>query len=184
MPFEKKTWKNRQTQHPNRRKLTKVSGDNYDVTRAEGTVTEQGDMFNAQNMNDLETRIESGLNGKFNKDDAADYIVKVGEQPVGNVGWNYIKFNSGRVIMSGYFAEDMQYTSSFLGGYVSPAKTMTYPFTVYSAHGTSSVSSSALAFPIDTSIYESNASIVFCSNYNGNVNTRGSVLIFGYWKRV
>lgn len=67
MPFEKKTWKNRQTQHPNRRKLTKVSGDNYDVTRAEGTVTEQGDMFNAQNMNDLETRIESGLNDKLSK---------------------------------------------------------------------------------------------------------------------
>ena len=31
----------------------------YDITRAEGTVTQTGDAFSAENMNDLETRISN-----------------------------------------------------------------------------------------------------------------------------
>lgn len=64
MAFNKKTWTDRNTEYPGRRKLTKVSGeeDTYDVTRAEGTISDPGNAFNAQEMNDLEDRIEEGFN--------------------------------------------------------------------------------------------------------------------------
>ena len=63
MAFNKKTWVDRNVEHPARRKLTAVSGetDTYDVVRAEGTITEVGDAFNAETMNDLEDRIEKAM---------------------------------------------------------------------------------------------------------------------------
>lgn len=64
MAFEKKTWKNRQSEFPTRRTLTPVAGETnvYDVTRSEGAIAEPGDAFNDSNMNDLENRIETGFN--------------------------------------------------------------------------------------------------------------------------
>ena len=62
MAFEKKTWKNRQSEHPNRRTLTPTEEENvYDVERSEGLVMEEGDAFDQENMNDLEKRIEEGF---------------------------------------------------------------------------------------------------------------------------
>lgn len=66
MSFPKKTWKNRISDEPSRRLLTPTNGgDAYtvDVTRAEGTITQEGDAFNAANMNDLENRIEAAIGG-------------------------------------------------------------------------------------------------------------------------
>ena len=58
MPFAKKEWKNRVSEYPTRRKLTKVQEpDIYDVQRDEGNVLEVGDVFSASTMNDLENRI-------------------------------------------------------------------------------------------------------------------------------
>ena len=59
MAFIKKIWKDRISQFPNRRTIN----DGYvtkqvTVGRDEGTITEQGDAFDASNMNDLEQRIE------------------------------------------------------------------------------------------------------------------------------
>lgn len=63
MAYEKKTWKNRQSEYPNRRTLAPVDGqeNTYDVTRAEGLVMEEGDPFDQESMNDLENRIYSGF---------------------------------------------------------------------------------------------------------------------------
>ena len=63
MAYDKKTWKNRQSEYPNRRTLTPVDGqDNtYDVARAEGLVMEEGDAFDQDAMNDLENRIGNGF---------------------------------------------------------------------------------------------------------------------------
>lgn len=62
MSFEKKIWKDRQSEYPTRRKLISTGTANeYDVTRSEGAVSQQGDAFNAENMNDLESRIQSGF---------------------------------------------------------------------------------------------------------------------------
>lgn len=63
MSFSKKTWKNRVTQFPNNRKLIHAdeTEEIVQVERAEGDVTEEGDVFSAGNMNDLETRIDTAL---------------------------------------------------------------------------------------------------------------------------
>lgn len=58
MAYVKKTWKPRISQYPGRRRMVGTGEANtYDITRAEGTVTQTGDAFSAANMNDLETRI-------------------------------------------------------------------------------------------------------------------------------
>lgn len=59
MAFIKRLWKDRISEFPNRRTVN----DGYvtkqvTVGRDEGTITEQGDAFDASNMNDLEQRIE------------------------------------------------------------------------------------------------------------------------------
>lgn len=60
MAFAKKTWVDRLVEYAGRRKLTNIStgtAEVVDVTRSEGTVSAEGDAFNATNMNDLESRI-------------------------------------------------------------------------------------------------------------------------------
>lgn len=60
--YEKKTWVNRQSEHPARRKLTPTGNDGeYDVSRAEGVIMEDGDAFDADTMNDLERRVAAGF---------------------------------------------------------------------------------------------------------------------------
>lgn len=63
MGFTKKTWKNRIAEYINRRRLTMEDGSTNLVTvaRDEGTISHEGDAFNAANMNDLEDRIEAGF---------------------------------------------------------------------------------------------------------------------------
>ena len=60
MAFTKKTWVDRLVEYAGRRKLTNISTgatEVVDVTRSEGTVSAEGDAFNATNMNNLESRI-------------------------------------------------------------------------------------------------------------------------------
>lgn len=59
MAFEQKTWTNRIAEFINRRVLTKEDGTTELVTvaRSEGQISQEGDAFNADNMNDLEQRI-------------------------------------------------------------------------------------------------------------------------------
>ena len=75
MAFVKKTWTDRISQYPNRRTIndgnvTKV----VTVGRDEGTITQSGDAFNASNMNDLEDRIENGINSAT--PDLSNYYTK------------------------------------------------------------------------------------------------------------
>ena len=67
MAFIRKTWVDRQSATPAQRKLTNVN-DLSDVKyvtveRDEGTVTVQGDVFDAATMNNLEERINAGFSG-------------------------------------------------------------------------------------------------------------------------
>lgn len=67
MGYNKKTWKDRITEFPNRRLLREESSGTenyYAVTRAEGAITQEGDVFSADNMNDFEQRIYTALAGK------------------------------------------------------------------------------------------------------------------------
>lgn len=56
--FEKRTWPDRQSQHPVRRRLIPTDTEGvYDVEREEGEVTEAGRSFSRESMEDLEERI-------------------------------------------------------------------------------------------------------------------------------
>lgn len=60
MAFQKKIWKNRISQYPNRRKIKNISDNSetiVDIYREEGTIQTTGDAFSASTMNDLEGRI-------------------------------------------------------------------------------------------------------------------------------
>lgn len=61
--YERKTWKNRETEFPGRRRMTAVDGqeDVYDISREEGLVLEEGDAFDADTMNAMEGRVEAGF---------------------------------------------------------------------------------------------------------------------------
>lgn len=63
MGFTKKIWKDRISEFPARRNLTKENGDTELVTvaRSEGSISQEGDAFSAENMNGLEERIGSGF---------------------------------------------------------------------------------------------------------------------------
>ena len=62
--FTKKKWEDRRAEFINRRTLTKEDGTEEIVTvaRNEGTVSAEGDAFNAETMNNLEGRVEAGFN--------------------------------------------------------------------------------------------------------------------------
>lgn len=60
--YERKVWVNRQSEHPSRRKLAPTGNDGeYDVSRSEGVIMEDGDAFDADTMNDLERRVAAGF---------------------------------------------------------------------------------------------------------------------------
>lgn len=70
--YESKTWKNRETEYPGRRRMTAVAGqaDVFDVSREEGLVLEEGDAFDAATMNDMEQRVKNGF------EDTCPYLYK------------------------------------------------------------------------------------------------------------
>lgn len=63
MGFIKKIWKDRISEFPTRRSLTKTDGTSELVTvaRSEGMISEEGDAFSAENMNDFENRVANGF---------------------------------------------------------------------------------------------------------------------------
>ena len=70
MAFVPKEWKDRLVEFAGRRKLTNVAtGEEtiVDVARNEGAVSQEGDSFSAENMNELEQRVADEFN-KINSD--------------------------------------------------------------------------------------------------------------------
>lgn len=62
MSYTKKIWVNRLSEYPTRRKLVSTgTQDEYDIVRSEGAVSQEGDPFNSETMNDLEERISTGF---------------------------------------------------------------------------------------------------------------------------
>lgn len=64
MAFNAKSWADRLSEFPGRRRLKDViTGAEMvvDVTRAEGTVLKEGDAFSKENMDDLESRIKDAF---------------------------------------------------------------------------------------------------------------------------
>ncbi|MBW7573924.1 hypothetical protein [Caproiciproducens faecalis] len=72
MAFSIKTWVDRLSEFPNRRRLDSTGiANTYDVTRAEGNVSVEGDKINAANLNDLESRISEAFNETVDKSTSA-----------------------------------------------------------------------------------------------------------------
>lgn len=71
--FEKKSWTDRLTEYPKRRRLTEVEGQPnvFDVDREEGTISDEGDAFNSTNMNGLEDRISEAFDSVDEKIDGS-----------------------------------------------------------------------------------------------------------------
>ncbi|MDD7321494.1 MAG: hypothetical protein PUG58_00940 [Limosilactobacillus mucosae] len=65
MSFNKRTWIDRVSEYPNRRKLIDDAGTEktYTVERYEGEISAEGDDWSAANMNDLEQRIADSIDG-------------------------------------------------------------------------------------------------------------------------
>ena len=96
MAFAKKTWKDRIAEFPTRRRLTKEDNTSELVTvaREEGTLSQEGDAFSAENMNDLENRIDAeftAVNGKL--DNKNNFIIKSSENEKLNADVVIIKHN-------------------------------------------------------------------------------------------
>ena len=63
-PYIGKTWVDRVSEYPTRRTITDTTtlvAQQVTVVRDEGTVTEQGDVFDAATMNNLESRINAAF---------------------------------------------------------------------------------------------------------------------------
>ena len=92
MAFVKKVWKDRIAEYINRRLLTKEDGTQELVTvaRNEGNISQEGDAFNAANMNDLEERIANEfqvLNEGLLR--YASFQYDIATEPTQYGGWNY-----------------------------------------------------------------------------------------------
>ena len=104
MSFKQKTWKDRISEHPNRRILTDVSNNTtktVNVAREEGTISQKGDAFSAANMNDLESRIADGFSTlsqdslKMSSSNPSSDSIKFGINASGQYG--YIKQGASEV---------------------------------------------------------------------------------------
>ena len=69
--YVSKTWKDTIAQYPNRRTITDVSDTSsvqtVEVVRSIGTVSQEGDAWNATNMNGMESRINAAFGQAFDQ---------------------------------------------------------------------------------------------------------------------
>ena len=88
MAFSLKTWVNRISEYPNRRKLTHEDGSTELVTvaRAEGQISAEGNAFSAEEMNDLENRIKGGFDEVNQSLTNLKTFPENGERLIGNCG--------------------------------------------------------------------------------------------------
>ena len=130
MAFNMKTWVDRITEYPTRRRLRKEDGSDELVTvsREEGQVSEEGDAFSAENMNDLESRIDSAF-----KDVNNSLVWKLLKQSTGNNLRNYELPNN--------------YTEfRFIATSTNYMFCVTYPYDIISKSGTRSITIGTQAY--------------------------------------
>lgn len=167
--FEKKEWVDRQSQYPSRRKLIATSIDGvYEVERAEGEITEPGNAFDAQNMNDLEDRIYAALgsldgsniaildkNNLFTKTNLEDVLVELftyasnGKSLIANaIGGDAVASNTFSVLAQKIISGKSQIASA-VGATKSGSLTGTESF----ANIARFISENKCSFSADGSVY-------------------------------
>ena len=128
MAFNLKTWVNRISEYPNRRKLTHEDGSTELVTvaRAEGQISAEGNAFSAEEMNDLENRIKGGfdevnrsltnINVNVGEDGKLHFVNSTGADTV-------IPFSSGYKEVAIVFADYQRVAACIL---IKPNKSVIY----------------------------------------------------------
>lgn len=98
--WAKKVWKDRKTEYPTRRTLTKTDGSQEIVTveRKEGNISQEGDAFSAANMNDLEERIDAGF---------TEVTRKLGENTITKISITDESYSSGVLVVTDKIPQGM-----------------------------------------------------------------------------
>jgi len=119
MAFEQKTWKDRVTEYPNRRTLTKSDGSSEIVTvsRAEGAVSQEGDAFSAASMNDLEARITDAI-GEGSDASTVKYDPETDTIQLLNESGEWVTWKEG-VLGRTYLVQDGVVNASLAGSFVA-----------------------------------------------------------------
>lgn len=125
MAFTQREWKNRKSEYPNRRLLTKEDGSTELVTvsREEGAISDEGDAFSAENMNDLEQRITDGFGNLTTYPSNIAVQVHFSTQEAYQEGYYKIKFaNINKWMLSCMVMLYQDYKASVIlvSGYVYP----------------------------------------------------------------
>lgn len=152
MAFVKKIWKNRIAEYINRRLITMEDGSTNLVTvaRDEGTISQEGDAFNAVNMNDLEDRIEAGFA------DVTQSLTNLKNPAKGTKG---ILVNSGSTLTKDYLLIYTITTTDVLysGGNLSINGIRVVEFTAQKANCPNKIVGAIRAFKGDKISYSANA---------------------------
>lgn len=176
MSYIKKTWSDRQSEHPSRRTLTDVNTgtvQTVEVNRAEGEVTEEGEAFSAENMNDLENRINNAFgNCSFSVQSDGAYVSY-------NLNGTYVSKKLGEATLNGTaVASDVLAGKTFYNtssdSSVSGSMTNNAGSTVTAR--SMSISGSYVTLTVPSNGYYSSSSKVKAqiSNYSGEtVSTNG-----------
>lgn len=123
MAFSKKTWLDRIAEYPTRRRLKKSDGTDEIVTvsREEGAISQEGDAFSAENMNDLEERVANefdSLNIKMGNKLGYKQIVTI--KPNSSTKITFPYNSAGLIIFNGALASlfSMYQYCAFSNGFV------------------------------------------------------------------
>lgn len=152
MAFNLKTWVNRISEYPNRRKLTHEDGSTELVTvaRAEGQISAEGNAFSAEEMNDLENRIKGGF------DEVNQSLTNLKNPAKGTKG---ILVNSGSPLTKDYLLIYTITTTDVLysGGNLSINDIRVVEFTAQKANCPNKIVGAIRAFKGDKISYSANA---------------------------
>lgn len=113
-----------------------------------------------------------------------DYIVEEGSEVVGNITWDYQKWNSGRAVLNGrYYNASTTGTASVPSGFYLFQQYCAFPFTLnVGTILTDGRRGTGVAFTQYVE-YDSNRVLLrFMSNQAGPVYAEGRVYVMGYWK--
>ena len=143
MAFSPKTWLDRLSEFPNRRKLDNTGvTDTYDVMRDEGIVSVEGDKINASNMNGLEGRIKTAIDAVESTASAAVQSATLGSAAVTKKD-GVLQFPAYPVIPSSLPANGGNANYANTAG-SAPANGGTATYAHYSSHAIGSTSGFAV----------------------------------------
>lgn len=178
--FTTKEWKDRLSENPSRRRLSPVDGEQnvYDVSREEGDVSQEGTAFSADNMNDLENRINTSFNG-FSGVRTETVLYAAANNSLGKNTDFYLNGNIKDYDYVGYYFSDgdplhphASYTEINAKDRTEAVLTLVYPMLDrnYTVTGLC-----VRGDYIETTINETNSKIVFRRHKTAYINEDGTI---------